>query len=85
MTLSRRGSDPLLRAAVPLTRELAPVQAMELVRCLRNLAILRNEQVGGFISTPLVPGCPVGSSLSVMTSAGPTALWTCCCPDRAVE
>ena len=47
------GRDPLLRAALPLIRELAPAQLKELVRGLRNLTILRDEKVGCFM--PLVP------------------------------
>jgi protease IV len=47
------GCDPLLKAALPMIRQLAPAQAEEFVRCLQNLVTLRNEKVGCFM--PLVP------------------------------
>ena len=43
----------LLRAALPLLRELAPEQVKEVVRGLRNLATLQQERVGCFM--PIVP------------------------------
>jgi hypothetical protein len=46
-------NDPLLRAALPLVRDLAPAQLRQLVRDLCNLVILQRERVGCFM--PLVP------------------------------
>lgn len=46
-------SDPLLKAALPLLRELAPAQVRELFRGLRDLLILQRERVGCFM--PVVP------------------------------
>jgi protease-4 len=46
-------NDPLLRAALPLVRDLAPAQLRQLVRDLYNLVILQRERVGCFM--PLVP------------------------------
>lgn len=46
---ARLGSDPLLRAALPLLHELAPQQLTEAVRALRSLTILQNERVGCFV------------------------------------
>ena len=50
---ARLSGDPLYRSVLPLLRELAPTQIQELVRGLRNLAILRQEKVGCFM--PIVP------------------------------
>lgn len=45
--------DPLLRAALPLVRQLGPQQMSEVLRGLGNLAILQREHVGCFM--PFVP------------------------------
>jgi len=50
---ARLQSDPLLRAALPLIKELLPTQAQELLRGLRDLTVLQRERVGCFM--PFVP------------------------------
>jgi len=42
-------TDPLLKAALPLVRQLAPDQAREILRFLRNLTVLQREHVGCFM------------------------------------
>lgn len=41
--------DPLLRAALPLVRQLAPRQVRQLVAALRNAAIINREHLGMFM------------------------------------
>ncbi len=43
------GQDPLLRAALPLIRQLAPHQVRQLVAGLRKAAIIHHEHVGMFM------------------------------------
>ncbi|MCK4342943.1 MAG: signal peptide peptidase SppA [Phycisphaerae bacterium] len=50
---ARLRSDPLLRSALPLARELAPQQLTELLRQLHNLMILHREHAACFM--PFVP------------------------------
>jgi protease IV len=50
---ARLTSDPILRSALPLLRELAPAQLAEALRALRDLVILQRERVGCFM--PAVP------------------------------
>lgn len=45
--------DPLLRAALPLIRQLAPRQVRQLVAGLRNAAIIHREHVGMFMPVEL--------------------------------
>ncbi|MFH1745703.1 MAG: S49 family peptidase [Planctomycetota bacterium] len=45
--------DPLLRALLPLVRQLAPEQAARVMRDMRNLMILNREHVGCFM--PFIP------------------------------
>lgn len=47
------GRDPLLRATLPVLRQLAPDAVSDLLRALQQLVILRDERVGCFM--PAVP------------------------------